>query len=161
MLRKIAAIALAFSSFSAWADYFAEVVGVADGDTITVLRDRQQIKIRLAQIDAPERAQAFGNRARQALADMVFRKTVYVQDLGQDRYKRTLANVWQGQLNVNYAMVSTGYAWAYRQYVTDANLLQVEAEAKARGVGLWVDPQPVEPWNFRRFKKGGSYEGSQ
>lgn len=155
------AFVLAFACATARADFYGEVIGLADGDTITVLRDRQQVKVRLAQIDAPEKAQAFGNRARQALADMVFRKQVFVQELGQDQYRRTLGNVWQDRLNVNYAMVSTGYAWAYRQYVTDPALLQIEAEARRQKLGLWAEPQPVEPWNFRRLKRKGSYESSQ
>lgn len=117
------------------------------------MRDRQPIKVRLAQIDAPERAQAFGNRARQALADMVFRKQVFVQELGQDQYSRTIGHVWHGQVNVNYRMVSTGFAWAYRGYVTDPDLLLIEADARRQKLGLWADPQPVEPWKLGRQRQ--------
>jgi micrococcal nuclease len=81
-------------SFPAYADFTGKVVAVADGDTITVLRDKEQVKIRLAGIDAPEKAQAFGNVAKQRMSDMVFSKEVRVDDRKKDKYGRTIGRVW-------------------------------------------------------------------
>lgn len=95
------------------------VVGVIDGDTIDVLVENRPVCVRLAQIDAPERTQAFGTRSRQALSAMVFRQAVTVAEAGPDRYGRTLGTVFVAGVNVNAAMIDQGMAWAYRQYVTD------------------------------------------
>lgn len=138
---------------AAWADFSGTVVGIIDGDTIDVLVDNRPVRVRLAQIDAPERKQAFGNRSRQALSAMVFRQTVYVQENANarpDPYGRILGTIWVSDVNVNAAMVDQGMAWAYRQYVFDHSLFQREANAQAARLGLWADPTPVAPWLFRR-----------
>lgn len=154
-MRRIRALlacaALAFSS-AAWADFTGPVAAVVDGDTIDVLVMSHSVRIRFAQIDAPERSQAFGIRSRQALAAMVAGQVVTVAENDPDRYGRTLGTVFVGGVNVNAAMVHQGMAWAYRQYVTDGSLIQLEAEARAARRGLWADPAPVEPWLFRRTK---------
>lgn len=129
-LRSLFACALLAVCSAAWADFSGSVVGVIDGDTIDVLVENRPVRVRLAQIDAPERAQAFGTRSRQALSAMVFRQAVTVAE----------------------AMIDQGMAWAYRQYVTDRSLIQLEAQARAARRGLWADPAPVEPWLFRRTK---------
>ena len=112
-----AGLALVFSC-SAFADFPGKVVAVADGDTITVLRDQEQVKVRLTEIDAPEKAQAFGNQAKQALSALVFGKEVRVADHGTDRYRRTLGRVYQGEIDVNAEMIKSGMAWVYRRYST-------------------------------------------
>lgn len=150
--RALLACALLAVSSAAWADFTGPVVAVLDGDTIDVLVNNRPVRIRFAQIDAPERKQAFGTRSRQALAAMVARQVVTVAEDGPDRYGRTLGTVFVDGVNVNAAMVQQGMAWAYRQYVTDRSLIQLEAEARAARRGLWVDPAPVEPWLFRRNK---------
>lgn len=150
--RALFACALLAVSSAAWADFTGPVVAVLDGDTIDVLVNNRPVRIRFAQIDAPERKQAFGTRSRQALAAMVARQVVTVAEDGQDRYGRTLGTVFVDGVNVNAAMVQQGMAWAYRQYVTDRSLIQLEAEARAARRGLWVDLAPVEPWLFRRNK---------
>lgn len=151
-LRSLFACALLAFCSAAWADFSGSVVGVIDGDTIDVLVENRPVRVRLAQIDAPERAQAFGTRSRQALSAMVFRQAVTVAEAGPDRYGRTLGAVFVAGVNVNAAMIDQGMAWAYRQYVTDRSLIQLEAQARAARRGLWVDPAPVEPWLFRRTK---------
>jgi endonuclease YncB( thermonuclease family) len=93
-----------------------KVVGIADGDTLTLLVDKTQIKVRLEGIDTPERAQPFGRKAGQALAKKVFGKPVQVDDLGKDRYGRTLGIVRLGKRNVNLELVQEGWAWWYRKY---------------------------------------------
>ena len=126
------------------------VVGVTDGDTIKVLCGRTEMKVRLAQIDAPERGQAFGAKAKEALSDLVFDREVRL-DLGEkDRYGRAIATVWRGSLDINREMVRLGFAWAYRKYLEDPSLLDDEAAAKAANRGLWRDVDPVAPWDYRR-----------
>ena len=150
--RNLFACSLLAVCSAAWADFSGAVVGVVDGDTIDVLVENRPVRVRLAQIDAPERKQAFGTRSRQALSAMVFRQAVTVAEAGPDRYGRTLGTVFAAGVNVNAAMIDQGMAWAYRQYVTDRSLIQLEAQARAARRGLWADPAPVEPWLFRRTK---------
>lgn len=131
----------------------AKVVGVTDGDTVKVLTsDRKQLKVRLAEIDTPERKQPWGTRAKQALSDLVFGKYVDVRPVTVDRYGRTVAHLYLGSLNVNKEMVRTGNAWAYRKYIADRTLLDIEAAAKSQKKGLWGLPeaQQVPPWDWRR-----------
>jgi len=136
----------------------ATVVGVSDGDTITV-RDEtnQQHKIRLAEIDAPERGQPWADRSRQALSVLVFGKMVSVQQTDTDRYGRVVARVFGDSEDVNRAMVQDGHAWAYRQYLTDDTLLATEARARAERSGLWSmsDAQTVPPWEWRQGVRVG------
>jgi len=132
------------------------VVGVTDGDTSTVLRDRhQQIKVRLWGIDTPERGQDFGARARQAKSEMAFGKTGEVEEVDRDRYGRAVAVVTlpDGQMLIE-KLVSAGYAWVYRRYCTRnvcSKWLELEAEAKARKQGLWSLPT-IPPWDVRKLR---------
>ena len=148
----LASLALAFSC-SALADFTGKVVAVADGDTITVLRDLEQVKVRLTEIDAPEKAQAFGNVAKQALSALVFGTEVRVVEHGTDRYRRTLGRVYQGEIDANAEVLKAGMAWVYRRYATDKTLYLMEAEAKEQRRGLWADAEPVPPWECRRHKR--------
>ncbi|MBI4291294.1 MAG: thermonuclease family protein [Betaproteobacteria bacterium] len=134
----------------AWADFTGKVVAVADGDTITVLKDREQVKVRLVEIDAPEKGQAFGNKSKQALSDLVYGKQVEVKERGKDQYKRTLGRIYRDGSDVNAEMVRLGMAWVYDRYATDRTLYQIQTEAKAERRGLWADPKPVAPWEWRR-----------
>lgn len=133
-----------------YADFTGKVVAVADGDTLTVLRDREQIKVRLVEIDAPEKAQAFGNRAKQSLSDLCFGKNATLAEQGKDRYGRTLARVTCDGMDANAEQVRRGMAWVYRKYAPkDAPLYAVEGEAKAAKRGLWADADPIPPWEWR------------
>ena len=126
-----------------------KVVHIADGDTLTVLVDHQQVKIRLAEIDAPESHQDYGQRAKQALGNLVFSKEVG----GKDRYGRTIGRVHLGDLDVNAEMVRTGYAWVYRQYAKDKSLYALEDEARAARRGLWASDVHVPPWDWRMERR--------
>ncbi len=133
------------------------VVAVADGDTVTVLDDsRQQHRIRLVGIDAPENRQPYGHRARQHLAERVFQRDVEVEYDKRDRYGRILGKIVLDGEDVNLMMVRDGMAWHYRQFQRDqrpadrALYAAAEREARAEGRGLWADPQPQPPWEFRR-----------
>ena len=150
-LAFLASLALSIAS-TACADFSGKVVSVADGDSITVLRGREQVSVRLVDIDAPEHGQPFGNQSRRALQALVRNQTVLVVERGQDRYHRTLARIYRGDLDVNAEQVRQGMAWAYRHYSDDRDLLRIEAEARKRGRGLWRDPNPVPPWEWRKAR---------
>ena len=133
------------------------VVGLSDGDTLTVLDERDvQHKIRLTGIDAPEKRQDYGNKSRQYLAALVFDKHVSVEWDKKDRYGRFLGKVVVDGRDVNLAMVSAGLAWHYKRYKKEQSVSdrQVYAEAELRARverrGLWQLPNPVPPWDFRR-----------
>lgn len=157
-IRWVAWVVLALSCQLALADVLVgRVVAVADGDTVTVLDEsRQQHRIRLLGIDAPERRQAFGNRARQHLADRVFQREVAVEFGKKDRYGRILGKVVLDGEDINLLMLREGMAWHYKQFQRDQRpadrVLYATAEREAReaGRGLWADPHPQPPWEFRR-----------
>jgi len=131
------------------------VVRIADGDTISVLdHTNTQYKIRLHGIDTPERDQRYGQKAWDALSGMVAGKTVGVVVLGEDSYGRTDGTVYQGERNINLAMVAGGHAWWYRYYAPNDHVLQAaENTARAEKLGLWAEPNPVPPWDWRRQQK--------
>jgi endonuclease YncB( thermonuclease family) len=128
-------------------------VGVADGDTITILtEDKRQHKIRLAHIDCPEKGQPYGTRAKQFTSNFCFRKqVVVVSDGKKDRNGRIIGEVFneQGE-NLNKALVRAGLAWHYKKYSQDASYAGLEERARAARKGLWQDPDPVEPWVWRK-----------
>lgn len=129
----------------------AKVVGVHDGDSITVLREGNvQVKIRLEGIDAPELKQPFGDASKKLLSDLVFGKRVEIEEKGKDRYKRTLANVYVADALVNRRMVEAGLAWHFVKYSKDTSLRDAEHKARSQKVGLWTDPGAIPPWNWRR-----------
>ena len=131
-----------------------KVVKIADGDTLTLLTpSNQQVKIRLAGIDTPERKQPFGKRAKQALAKLAFQKQVLVEVEAKDRYGRTIGVVFVDGLNVNAELVKQGMAWVYRKYTDDKRLYTLESEAKQAKRGLWLDENPIPPWEWRRGRR--------
>jgi micrococcal nuclease len=133
--------------------YTAKVIGVTDGDTIVVLTtDNKQIKIRLEGIDCPESHQDFGEKAKQATVQMCFGKEVTVKKSGVDRYGRTLAYVYVGDLCINKELLRLGLAWHYKQYNNNEELAKLENEAQAKKIGLWSQPKSIAPWDFRHNK---------
>jgi len=130
-------------------------VRILDGDTIEVMHGGKPERIRLPGIDCPEKSQAFGNRAKQFTADLVGKQTVTVQVKDRDRYGRTVGViVLSAGRTLNQELVRAGLAWWYKQYAAGDTVLQkLEEEARAAKVGLWVDPSPVAPWDFRHRKK--------
>jgi endonuclease YncB( thermonuclease family) len=135
-------------------NYTGKVVGVIDGDTIEVLHNQYPERIRLSGIDCPEKGQAFGKRAKQAASALVFGKDVTLQTHGHDKYGRTLADVLLPDgTNLNHTLVKEGWCWWYRKYAAgDVVLEELETRARASGIGLWADPQPVPPWEWRKRK---------
>lgn len=155
--KKIIAVTLFITATGTSAQTFTgQVVSIADGDTLTVLVDgNRQVKVRLAEIDAPEKKQPFGTRSRQALGDLCFRKPAEIKTQTIDRYGRTVARVKCAGRDANADQVRTGMAWVYDRYVTDRSLYAVQAEAKAARRGLWADAAPVPPWDWRRHLISG------
>jgi endonuclease YncB( thermonuclease family) len=128
-----------------------KVVAITDGDILKVVDDDEnQHRIRLAAIDAPEKKQAFGNKARQALADKVFGKVVRVDVIDTDRYKREVGRMYVGDRFVNMEMVHDGFAWRCPQYDQAKEFSAAEGDARLHRRGLWVDKHPVPPWEFSR-----------
>jgi endonuclease YncB( thermonuclease family) len=127
------------------------VVKIADGDTLTLLTSsNKKIKIRLAGIDTPEIKQPFGNKAKQALAKLVFQKKALIEVQTKDRYGRTVGVVFVDGQNVNYELVRQGMAWVYRKYTNDEILYGLEAQAKTKKTGLWADAKSIAPWSWRK-----------
>ena len=132
-------------------DFSGVVTRIADGDSMTVVTpERRQIEVRLADIDAPERGQPFADRARQALGDLVFEKSVEVRFNDADNYGRIVGRVYAGNVDVSGEMLQRGLAWVYRDYVRDQSLLAFEAEARKARRGLWAAEEPIPPWEWRR-----------
>ena len=127
------------------------VVGVHDGDTVTCLDEsNQQQKVRLAEIDAPEIGQDYGKVSREVLAEMVFGKTVEVTEDGKDRYGRWIGHLSSNGVDVNRQMIATGNAWHYVDYSRDTSLAALQSQAQSQRLGLWAQPSPVAPWDFRK-----------
>ncbi len=127
------------------------VVGVHDGDTVTCLDEsNQQQKVRLAEIDAPEIGQDYGKVSREALAEMVFGKTVEVTEDGKDRYGRWIGHLTVNGVDVNRQMVAGGNAWHYEDYSRDTSLAALQSQAQSQRLGLWAQSNPVPPWDFRK-----------
>ena len=135
------------------ASYFAKVIGITDGDTLKVLNTQsQQVKIRLAEIDCPEKGQPWGNKAKQALSDATFQKMVVIDPVTTVRYGRTVATVTVEEENVNKSLVQQGHCWVYRKYVRDTEFFDLEDEARTNKRGLWglSEAERVPPWEWRK-----------
>lgn len=129
------------------------VVGVSDGDTVRVVLDGREHKLRLAEIDAPEKAQPFGQASKTALLKRCMGQPASVDISGTDRYGRLLGRLRCGGEDANAAQVRDGMAWVYDDYVRDRSLYALQAEAKKARNGLWSEPDPQPPWAFRRAKR--------
>ena len=159
MIHRRWFIALFLSCFAiaspAVADFAGKVIGVSDGDTMTVLRDQTQVRIRLYGIDCPETGQDFGSRAKQFPSELAFGKVVKVVPRDRDRYGRLVADVVlpDGRM-LNDELVKAGLAWWYRQHAQNIGTLrQLEAGAREAKRGLWSQPNPVPPWEWRRTRR--------
>ena len=131
------------------------VIGIADGDTIFIVEKGTNLKmtVRLLDIDAPERQQAFGNRSRQSLSNLCFKTSVRIESPGRDRYDRVLGHVFCNGVDVNAEQVRRGMAWVYSRFLSDESLYKLQDEARAAKRGLWSDGEPEAPWRFRRYNE--------
>jgi len=157
----VAALAVALALFYALTASAGELTGkvirVGDGDTITVLdAGNKQTKIRVMGIDAPEKGQPFGNASRESLASMVAGRNVTVEWHKRDRYDRLVGQVFADSHDVGLVQIERGMAWHYKAYAREQRpedaqaYAHAEVEAKAARRGLWADPKPVPPWEWRR-----------
>ena len=133
-------------------DFSGSVVSVLDGDTIDVLHTGKAERIRLHGIDCPEKKQAYGQKAKHAASALVFGKEVTLHTFGKDKYGRTIGDVLLPDgTNVNQELVKEGWCWWYRKYAPgDTMLERLESEAREAKKGLWVEPNPVPPWEGRK-----------
>ena len=151
----VAALAMLSAAVSS-ATVEGEVVAITDGDTIKLLTPaKQQIKVRLADIDTPERGQPYGRKARQVLSEKIHRRQVDVEEVTIDRYQRLVGRVFLDGRNINAEMVEDGAAWVYRKYSDDPQLLQLERQAREQGRGLWAlqPDQRMPPWEWRKQQR--------
>jgi endonuclease YncB( thermonuclease family) len=156
--QRVGGLLLVVLMTPVWAETLVgKVVSIADGDTITVLDgSRTQHKIRLAGIDAPEKAQPFGQRSKELLSTLVFGKTVQVETEKLDRYGREIGKVLVDGRDANLAIVMAGLAWHYKKYQSEQSssdrllYASAEEEARTRRAGLWKDSAPIPPWDWRK-----------
>jgi micrococcal nuclease len=148
----LALLALLTLSLPVFADFSGPVVSVLDGDTLEALHNNKAERIRLSGIDCPEKGQAYGQKAKHTASDLSFGKEATIQTHGYDKYKRTLGDViLPDGMNLNQELVKQGWCWWYRKYAPgDTVLYGLEKDAREERKGLWADPQPVPPWEWRK-----------
>ncbi|MES3040467.1 MAG: thermonuclease family protein [Pseudomonadota bacterium] len=132
------------------------VISIADGDTLTLLTaDKERVKVRLAEIDTPEKKQPYGQKAKQELAGLAFNKNAHISVVDIDRYGRVVGRVVVGDLEVNAELVRRGAAWVYRDYLKRPELIPLEAEARRLRKGLWALPaaERMPPWQWRKEQR--------
>jgi endonuclease YncB( thermonuclease family) len=142
--------------------YSARVVGVSDGDTVTVLDTSMVMhKVRLSGIDAPEKRQPFGHRSKESLSDLVFDRWVSVKTDKRDRYGREVGKILRDGVDANLEQVKRGMAWHYKAYEFEQSARdriaheKSEVAARSRKIGLWAEDAPTPPWEFRKAKRAG------
>jgi endonuclease YncB( thermonuclease family) len=153
-------IASLFAANAHAAQFEGRVIGVSDGDTIKILdTTKTQIKVRINGIDAPEKGQAFGNRAKEAMSDLVFGKTVSANCTKTDRYQREICVVTIDRRDVGLELIKQGLAWHFKKYEKDQapgdRVAYADAEnvARTKRIGLWSDSEPIPPWEWRKRQK--------
>ncbi len=158
-LGSVLAVCAVLSSLNcAWAsELTGKVIGVSDGDTITVLTNGQPEKIRLADIDCPEKKQPFGQKAKEYCSNLCFGKPVVVSYASRDRYKRIIGRIKLTNGNIlNEELVKAGMAWCYVKYCKIPLLYELERQAKQSRLGLWKDDNPTPPWLWREQSRARS-----
>lgn len=152
ILRSLILIALlAVSNLTQGAEFVAKVIAVLDGDTVLIKRASGLTKIRMVGIDAPEKAQTFGETSRRSLADMVLGKQVKVASEAIDQYGRMIAHLSVDGLDVNAEQVRRGMAWEYSRFHNNRALLALQEEARQAPRGLWALSEPMPPWEWRKL----------
>ncbi|KIQ26871.1 nuclease [Variovorax paradoxus] len=137
------------------------IVGVTDGDTLTArcghIGSYEQVKVRIAAIDAPEKKQPYGQRSRQALSRLCYAEKAVITERDTDRYGRTVADVSCHGEDAGSRMVSGGWAWVYDYHKIatkrGGGLFRLQDSARAQRLGLWADAEPVPPWDWRKSQR--------
>ncbi len=154
---QIVFLILLFCSYANSLELVGKVIKVSDGDTITLLTDdKVSHKIRLNDIDAPEKKQAFGNKSRDNLASYIAGEIVTVKYKSKDKYGRILGTIYFENLDINLQQVKNGYAWVYKQYSKNQTYYQEEQKAKDLKKGLWIAKEPLAPWEYRKKRKSSN-----
>ena len=150
--RRLILLAFILWSLPAAAEerFMGKVVGVTDGDTISVLRNGRSARVRLEGIDCPEKGQDFSQRAKQFTSELIFGKEVSIEVRDVDRYGRLVARVTAAGQDVSLALVKEGLAWHFTTYSRDPSLAEAEQGARAAKRGLWGQGSAIPPWEFRR-----------
>jgi len=131
-----------------------KVTHVKDGDSFVMIADGKTFEVRLDGIDCPEKGQPFSAKAKQFTFDQVNGRIITVKINGYDKYKRALGKVYlPGNKILNEQLLIAGYAWHYKKYNSDQRLAKMETKARSAGVGLWHDPEPISPWDYRQLKR--------
>ncbi len=131
----------------------AKVVGIKDGDTVVVLDSlNNQITLRLAEVDTPEKNQPFGTKAKQFTSDQIYLKTIKYVVTDTDRYGRSITMIYYDEDNkyLSAEIIKAGMGWHYKRYSTSKELALLEDNAKKNKIGLWIDNNPIAPWDFRK-----------
>ena len=153
-MRKIINIFLLLTTILVAETITGKVISVTDGDTIKILDEKNKVyKIRLNDIDAPEKKQAFGNKSKENLAKYIAGENVRVEYYKLDRYKRILGTVYFKDKDINKQQIIDGYAWVYKKYSKNNEYINQERISKNHKRGLWKDEKPIEPWEYRKMKK--------
>jgi micrococcal nuclease len=142
-----------FSSLFSQTTLTAKVVGIKDGDTVVVLDSlNNQTTLRLAEVDCPEKNQPFGTKSKQFTSDQIYLKTIKYIVTDTDRYGRSIAMIYYDTDNkyLSAEIIKAGMGWQYKRYSTSKELATFEDNAKTNKIGLWVDSNPVAPWEFRK-----------
>lgn len=153
-------LAVSIISINISAQFKAKVIGISDGDTITVLSESNtQIKIRLAEVDCPESKQPFGNNAKQYTSSQVFGKQIIFYQTDEDRYGRTIAKVYYDSGKyLSEEIIKAGMGWWYFKYSNNKKLGEIQNQAKSKRLGLWQDKNPIAPYVWRKLSKIEKYK---
>jgi endonuclease YncB( thermonuclease family) len=159
-LAVVLTFAALFAHSSAANTFDSPIVRIVDGDSVIVLVDSQQMRVRLKEIDAPELKQPFGMRSRQSLAEICAAKRARVVWTEKDRNGRLLGRVWCSGIDANAEQVRRGMAWVFDRYVKDRSLYPLQDKARALRVGLWADAEPTPPWRWREMRGAVEYRAA-
>ena len=134
--------------------YHAKVIKIVDGDTYDVIDSVNKVsRIRMNGIDAPEKGQAFGQKAKEELGRWCFSKNIFVKVYGKDRNGRLIADGYIDGRSLSLVMIQQGFAWHFLKYSSDTTLADAEKKARAARIGLWADVKPIAPWEYRALKR--------
>lgn len=159
-MNKLLFLLFPFFLFSQTHTY--KVIKIKDGDTVGILMNGKEETIRLTHIDCPEKKQPFGNNAKQLVSKLCFGKYVRLSgDLKTDRNKRIIAEIiLPNGTNINKELVKNGLAWHFTKYSKDKSYTELELIARGKKTGLWIDKNPIAPWNWRKYSKSLSQSSS-
>lgn len=138
-------------------EIIGRVIKIVDGDTYHLLTGNyEQVKVRMAGIDAPEKSQPYFRKAKDFLGRLCFNKIVKIKIIDKDRNGRIIAESYlEDGTSLSHEMVKNGYAWHFKKYSSDKTLARLEQQAQINKVGLWADAHPVAPWEHRAQRKKG------